>query len=64
MKRIHRDFVPEGSKIITGSRGGQYYINKHGEKVQITSAPRQPRRSFKARRGQFLRWLEAQSEIN
>ena len=64
MKRIHRDFLPEQAKIVTGKRGGQYYLNEEGQKVYITTSTRQPQRSFKAKRGAFLRWLESQSEVN
>lgn len=64
MKRIHRDHLPEQANIVTGKRGGQYYLNENGEKIYITSSTRQPSRSFKAKRGAFLRWLESQSEVN
>ena len=64
MKRIHRDHLPEGAKIASGKRGGQYYIDEDGEKIYITASTRQPARSFKAKRGAFLRWLESQSEVN
>ena len=61
MKRMHKDFVPHNAKIIHGERGGEYFIDEDGEKIHITSGPRTPSRSFKARRGAFLRWLEAQN---
>lgn len=62
MKRMHRDFLPKDAKIITGPRGGQYYINKDGEKVLVTSGPRQPSRNFKFNRGKFQEWYERQNE--
>jgi flavin-dependent dehydrogenase len=64
MKRIHRDLLPEQAKIVTGKRGGQYYLNEEGQKVYITTSTRKPQRSFKAKRGAFLRWLESQNEGN
>jgi hypothetical protein len=64
MKRIHRDHLPQEAQTVSGKRGGQYYINENGEKIYITASTRKPQRSFKAKRGAFLRWLESQSEIN
>ena len=64
MKRIHRDHLPKGARTVSGKRGGQYYINENGEKIYITASSRKPQRSFKAKRGAFLRWLESQSEVN
>nr|BAR30860.1 hypothetical protein [uncultured Mediterranean phage uvMED] len=64
MKRIHRDHLPEGAPIIIGPRGGQYYVNKDGEKIYITSSSRQPSRSFQFNHGKFKKWYEHQSEIN
>ena len=64
MKRMHRDFLPKGAEIITGPRGGQYYINKDGEKVLVTSGSREPSRNFKFKRSKFQEWYERQNETN
>jgi colicin import membrane protein len=34
-EKIGNDEYYKGNKIITGSRGGRYYINSHGNKTYI-----------------------------
>ena len=57
-----KDQVPAGSPILTGPRGGKYYVDKTGKKIYIHETVKKPSRSFNPRRNtSFMRWVEAQS---
>ena len=55
------EHVPEGTVIHIGPKGGEYVILSDGEKHYIRRYRERPSRTFKARRGAYLRFIENQS---
>jgi hypothetical protein len=53
--------VPEGTVIHIGPKGGEYVILTEGKKHYIRRYRDRPSKTFKARRGAYLRFIENQS---
>lgn len=60
MPRIHPDRVPPNVEIIETANGARYFW-RNGQKVYITTRVIRTDRTFKPRRGAFLRFIENQS---
>jgi len=55
--------VPPGRQIFTGPKGGQFFLNDQGKRVYLTASQSPKNRSFRCRRGAFLRFIENQANI-
>jgi hypothetical protein len=55
------EFLSEGTVIHSGPKGGEYVILANGEKHYIRRYRERPSRTFKAKRGAYLRFIENQS---
>ena len=53
--------LPEGTVIHIGPKGGEYVILPDDKKHYIRRYRERPSRTFKARRGAYLRFIENQS---
>ncbi len=54
--------LPEGTKILTGPRGGQYFI-RNGVRVYLTKHRSAKRRSYTPKRGAYARYLKHTTSI-
>ena len=58
----YRGDLPEGTELLTGPRGGQYFI-RNEERVYLTNHKSARRRSFTPKRGAYARYLKYTSSI-
>ena len=68
MTYVHKDLVPEGAEILTGTRGGKYFYRNgdpNGERIYIVEKkPVKACRSSRLKNSKFSQWLARQQSAS